>query len=102
MDWEFDRALDGNVAVIGELDLSASRTFTLGLAFGDGLHAATTVLLQSLGLPYEEQRSRFLDQWRRASASIASLQASFWPSVEKWEGTNFRVEVDSWSTIFSL
>src|SRR5512147_1108371 len=29
MDWEFDQALDGNVAVMGELDHSASRTFTL-------------------------------------------------------------------------
>ena len=76
MDWEFDRALDGNVAVMGELDLSASRTFTLGLAFGFGRHAATTILLQSLGVPYEEQRERFRDQWHRACSASAPLQAA--------------------------
>jgi glucoamylase len=61
MTWEFERALDGNVAVMGEIDLSVSRTFTLGLAFGFGRHAATTILLQSLGIPYQEQRARFQD-----------------------------------------
>jgi glucoamylase len=76
MDWEFDRALDGNVAVMGELDLSVSRTFTLGLAFGFGAHAATTILLQSLGIPYEDQRQRFLEQWQRACSSIAPLQGA--------------------------
>jgi len=76
MDWEFDRALDGNVAVMGELDLSESRTFTLGLAFGFGLHAATTTVLQSLGVPYEEQLGRFRDQWHRACSSTAPLQAA--------------------------
>ena len=76
MDWEFERALDGNVAVMGELDLSTSRTFTLGLAFGYGLHAATTTVLQSLGVPYEEQLERFRDQWHRAGSSIAPLQGA--------------------------
>lgn len=76
MDWEFDRALDGNVALTGELDLSSSRTFTLGLAFGFGRHAATTTLLQSLGIPYDEQRKRFQDQWHRASSGSAPLQGA--------------------------
>jgi glucoamylase len=76
MDWEFDRALDGNVAVMGELDLSASRTFTLGLAFGFGRHAATTVLLQSLGVPYEEQRERFQQQWHRACSASTPLRGA--------------------------
>jgi glucoamylase len=76
MDWEFDRALDGNVAVMGELDLSASRTFTLGLAFGFGRHAATTILLQSLGIPYEEQRERFQEQWHRACSASSPLQGA--------------------------
>lgn len=74
MTWEFDRALGGDVAVVGKLDLSTSRSFTVGLAFGFGLHAATTGLLQSLGVPFEEQREKFRDQWRRASASIVPLE----------------------------
>ena len=39
MEWEFDRAPDGNVALTGELDLQGKLEFTLGLAFGDTLHS---------------------------------------------------------------
>ncbi len=65
MDWTFDFARDGNVAMMGELDLSVSRSFTLGVAFGFGFHAATTTLLQALGIPFSEHRQRFQEQWRR-------------------------------------
>lgn len=74
MDWEFDHARNGNVAVTGELDLSKTRNFTLGLAFGFGLHGATTTLLQSLGIPYEEHRDRFREQWHRICCDILSLE----------------------------
>ncbi len=74
MDWEFDYARNGNVAVMGELDLSKTRAFTLGLAFGFGLHGATTTLLQSLGILYEEHRERFREQWHRVCCDILSLE----------------------------
>jgi glucoamylase len=74
MDWEFDSALDGNLAVMGELDLSASREFTLGLSFGFREHGATSVLLQSLGIPFAEQKERFLEQWHRACSGVQSLK----------------------------
>ena len=38
----------------------------LGLAFGDGLHNAITALLQSLGVPFEQQQARYEEQWERA------------------------------------
>lgn len=74
MDWEFDSALDGNVAVTGELDLSVSRTFTLGLSFGFGLHGATSVLLQSLSVPFEELKKKFVEQWHRACSETPALK----------------------------
>ncbi|MGH7831442.1 MAG: glycoside hydrolase family 15 protein, partial [Candidatus Binatia bacterium] len=74
MDWEFDYADDGNVALTGEIDLKESRAFTLGLAFGPGLHAATTTLLQSLGIRYEEQRRRYQDQWHRVLCHVVPLE----------------------------
>ncbi|MDD5658294.1 MAG: glycoside hydrolase family 15 protein, partial [Elusimicrobia bacterium] len=74
MDWEFDRALDGNVALTGELDLSGARTFTLGLAFGFRLHGAVSTLFQSLAFPYAEHRRRFQEQWHRASMRDAALE----------------------------
>ncbi|NNN06611.1 MAG: glucan 1,4-alpha-glucosidase [Elusimicrobia bacterium] len=73
MDWEFDSAADGNVALMGELDLSASRTFTLGLAFGFGRHGATSALLQSLSVSFDEQRDKFLEQWKRACTRTLPL-----------------------------
>jgi glucoamylase len=73
MDWEFDAAEHGNIALIGELDTRRTREFTLGLAFGRGLHHATTTLVQALGFPFAEHRSRFVEQWGRASRRLAPL-----------------------------
>lgn len=67
LDWEFDHAEDGNVALIGEIDLSQRREFTVGLAFGDGQHASVTALTQSLGVPFAQHRKRFVEQWHRVS-----------------------------------
>ncbi len=66
MDWEFDEALDGNVAVVGEVNMPANRAFTVGIAFGHSLHEAVTRLAQSLAIPFETHRSRYVEQWRRA------------------------------------
>lgn len=75
MDWEFDCAEDGNVAVIAELDFENDRDFTLALAFGDSFHSAVTILSQALGFPYERQRKRFCTQWARASQRVEPLGA---------------------------
>ena len=45
---EFDHAPDGNIALTGELDLTGTREFTLGLAFGNSQHHAVSTLFQSL------------------------------------------------------
>ena len=66
LDWEFDHAPNGNVAVIGQVNVPSSRTFTIGIAFGRNLHGAATRLSQSLALPFETHRSRYVEQWRRA------------------------------------
>ena len=77
MDWEFDRAENGNVAVMGEIDASDGE-FTLALAFGDSQHAATAILTQSLAIPFAQHRTRFIDQWHRISTSMEPLaKASF-------------------------
>lgn len=40
LDWQFDQAVEGNIALIGELDLSKTREFTLVVAFGESRHSA--------------------------------------------------------------
>ena len=73
MDWEFDRAIDGNVALTGELALEGRREFTVAMAFGDSLHHAVTALLQALGVPIERHRRRHAAQWERACHGILDL-----------------------------
>lgn len=74
MDWEFDAALDGNIALTGQLDLTQGSTFTLGLSFGDTQHGAITALYQSLGIPFAQQRRRFVEQWRRGCKHVLPLE----------------------------
>ncbi len=73
MDWEFDEALDGNVAVMGEIDVPASGTFTVGLGFGDGLHAAVATLTQSLSILFGLHRERYVAQWHRVTGDLPDL-----------------------------
>ncbi len=75
MQWEFQQALDGNVALTGEVDLSRGLEFTLALAMGDTLHSAVNALQQSLATPFEQSRARFITQWRRAAPERLPLGA---------------------------
>ena len=74
MDWEFDYADNGNLAMTAEIDLPPSREFTLGIGFGPGFQAATTTLLQGLGIRFDEQRRRFVEQWKRVHCHTHPLE----------------------------
>ena len=65
MDWTYDSALDGNIALTGEIDLSRGTEFTLGLGFGHTRHNATTTVYQSLSIPFDTNLNHFNDQWVR-------------------------------------
>lgn len=73
MDWQFENVDDGNIAVMGQIDIAESGEFTLALAFGNGLQRATTTLAQSLSLPFEQHRKKFIEQWHRRCCDIAFL-----------------------------
>ncbi|BAY16515.1 glycoside hydrolase 15-related [Anabaenopsis circularis NIES-21] len=74
MDWEFDSAVDGNLALTGKLNLDRSDEFTLGLAFGTTLHNAISTLFQSLNLPFEQQKQQYNEQWKRSRNDIKPLE----------------------------
>ncbi|MGA7293839.1 MAG: glycoside hydrolase family 15 protein [Terriglobales bacterium] len=74
MDWEFDHANDGNIALTGALDLKSKREFTLGLAFGDTQHHAIATLFQALGMPFEVHHKRYTEQWDRTSSRQLPLE----------------------------
>ncbi len=86
MDWEFGSATNGNVAVMGEIDLGCSarlgngsgaagaegdgnvvREFTVAIGIGGGHHTALQKMMGALAMPFAEQRERFIAQWRRAA-----------------------------------
>jgi glucoamylase len=76
MQWQFGSALDGNLAVMGEIEVARHREFTVAIAFGQGHHAALSGLMQTLSTPYPLHAKRFVDQWHRATAPIALAAAS--------------------------
>lgn len=75
LDWQYDSAPDGNVALTGGLDLSRGTEFTLGLAFGTTLHDALSTLGQSLSIPFPETRKAFSRQWERTAKRFALAAA---------------------------
>jgi len=76
MDWEFDCAVDGNVAVTGLISVGANEEFTLGLAFGHGAHSAIATLFQALATPFDSQVTRFVEQWERTARGKIDLSKS--------------------------
>ncbi|HUY95031.1 MAG TPA: glycoside hydrolase family 15 protein, partial [Terracidiphilus sp.] len=75
MDWAFGSALNGNIALTGELDLgcsrngggAAARQFTVAIGIGDTLHTAMQKTVSSLTMPYAQHRQRFIEQWHRVA-----------------------------------
>jgi glucoamylase len=76
LDWQYDAASDGNIAVIGQVDVSHESEFTLGLAFGDTRHRAMTNLVQSLVTPFAENLQRFREEWSRTAKRFVLAQSA--------------------------
>ncbi len=76
LDWQYEAALDGNIALTGELDLFSGTEFTVGLAFGTTQHDALSTLAQSLSIPFEQIRETFIRQWERTSRRFALVAGS--------------------------
>ena len=73
MDWTYDSALDGNIALTAEIDLSRGTEFTLGIGFGHTQHSASTTVYQSLSIPFDVKLRNFNEQWERTSKRFALL-----------------------------
>jgi len=76
MMWQFGSALEGNLAIMGEIDINRSREFTVAISFGQGHHAALSGLMQTLSTPYELHAKRYIEQWHRAMSPGALAAAS--------------------------
>jgi glucoamylase len=76
MTWQFGQALNGNIALMGEIDVSKCREFTIAISLGDGHHSALASMMQTLATPYAEHRARFIAQWHRAPAPVGLATVS--------------------------
>jgi len=76
MDWEFEKASDGNVALTGELACKGDEEFTLGLAFGNSEHRAISNLLQSLGIPFDQHLAKYTSQWNETVPHLKPLDGN--------------------------
>ncbi len=66
MRWNYGEALNGNIAMMGEIDVAKHREFTIAIALGDGGHAALAGMMQTLSTPFALHQKRFVEQWHRA------------------------------------
>ena len=70
MDWEYEAAYDGNIALTAQVALT-TEPFTVGLAFGDTRHRAITNLFQALATPFDAVLADFRTEWGRTAKRFA-------------------------------
>jgi glucoamylase len=71
MDWEFESAENGNIALTGEIDPRRGEEFTVAIAMGQSYQSTAAKLLQSLADPFVKHRESYVMQWKRAVADAA-------------------------------
>jgi glucoamylase len=75
MEWEFASATDGNVALIGQLDLTAGREWTLAIGFGGNIEEAARHAFGSLERGWEQARDEYQKGWHEYCDGLADLSA---------------------------
>jgi glucoamylase len=64
MDWEFETATNGNIALTGELDLSHEHEWTLAIGFGASVEEAARAAQGSLSRGWSAAREEYVGAWR--------------------------------------
>jgi glucoamylase len=76
MSWEFTRAENGNVALCGEVDLSANKgTFVLALGFGSNSAEAANRALASLFDGFESAQALYISEWQEWQRTLPIVEA---------------------------
>ncbi|HEY3989805.1 MAG TPA: glycoside hydrolase family 15 protein [Acidobacteriaceae bacterium] len=70
MEWTYGSALDGNIALTGEIDIAVNPEFVLAVGFGSAAHSALTRTVGSLNVPFDQQMKRFIEQWERVKPVV--------------------------------
>ncbi|MBN1317969.1 MAG: glucan 1,4-alpha-glucosidase [Anaerolineales bacterium] len=77
MEWVYERAVDGNVALTGQVDLTATGgAFVLALGFGRNSAEAGHRALASLQEDYGQIREDYINQWQLWQNSLLPLKSN--------------------------
>jgi glucoamylase len=75
--WEYDRAVDGNVALVGEVALPENDTAVFALGFGDGPNEAAFRARASLLDDFDDLTAAYARAWQDWQANLRPLDRSF-------------------------
>jgi glucoamylase len=76
MTWSYDRAENGNIALLGEIDLAAAEgAFTLALGFGRNAAEAGNRALASLSDGFERVKAEYLREWQAWQKRLLPLDS---------------------------
>lgn len=88
MDWQFESATDGNVALTAELDTRKTKEWTLAISFGANAEEAARAAIASLARGWDAARSAYVKAWRDYCATLEDLSPqsgdkgrTFWTSA---------------------
>ena len=83
MDWEFGSALDGNIALTGEIDISTVREFVVAIALGEGHHAALTAALGAVTRSFRSEPETLYPAMasRRHSRALKGRRPGCWTTA---------------------
>jgi glucoamylase len=75
MDWEFETATNGNIALTGELDLSREHEWTLAIGFGASVEEAARAAEASLARGWSAAREEYVGAWRSYCDRLIDLSS---------------------------
>ncbi len=79
--WSYDRAVDGNVALVGEVALPEDDTVVFALGFGASPMEAAFRARASLADDFDELAAEYVDIWRRWQAGLRPLDRRVAPEA---------------------
>ncbi len=75
MDWEFDSARDGNLALTGQLDTTQGHEWTLAISFGANAEEALRAGRESLARGWEAARAEYVRGWHEYCDGLEDLSS---------------------------
>jgi glucoamylase len=74
MEWQYQRAENGNIALMGEIDISASKEFVLALSFGSKPEEAAHFARASLLDGFDICRKRYFSEWELFQKNLKDIK----------------------------